>query len=111
MSINQRIRQIRQSVNLSQAKFAKVISISNGYIAGIELGHRAVNERIIKLICIYFHVNEEWLKSGTGEMFQSKAEYLSEEELRIFAKLKPEFQEYVLKQIHELLNLQNKLSL
>ena len=37
MSINQRIKLLRQELNLSQAKFAKKISISNGYIAGIEL--------------------------------------------------------------------------
>ena len=70
MSTNQRIKQVRQALNLSQAKFAKAISISNGYIAGIELENRKVNDRIIKLICATFNVSENWLKNGEGDMFE-----------------------------------------
>ena len=51
MSIHERIREIRQALGLSQAKFAKDISISSGYVAGLELGNRKVNDRMIKLIC------------------------------------------------------------
>ena len=36
MSIHERIREIRQALGLSQAKFAKDISISSGYVAGLE---------------------------------------------------------------------------
>ena len=39
MTINQRVKQVRQALNLSQAKFAKALSMSNGYVAGIELEH------------------------------------------------------------------------
>lgn len=68
MTINQRVKQVRQALNLSQAKFAKEISISNGYIAGIELENRNVNDRIIKLISATFNVNEHWLRTGEGDM-------------------------------------------
>lgn len=40
MSIHERIREIRQVLGLSQAKFAKDISISSDYVAGLELGNR-----------------------------------------------------------------------
>lgn len=40
MFIHERIREIRQALGLSQAKFAKDISISSGYVAGLELGNR-----------------------------------------------------------------------
>lgn len=106
MSINQRIRQVRQELNLSQAKFAKAISISNGYIAAIELGHRNVNDRIIKLICITFNIREEWLKSGEGEIFVMKPNSITELASTTFNELKPEFQEYVLNQINQLLEIQ-----
>ena len=39
MSVNQRIKEIRQTLNLSQAKFAKALSMSNGYIAEIGRAH------------------------------------------------------------------------
>lgn len=58
MSIHERIREIRQALRLSQAKFAKDISISSGYVAGLELGNRKVNDRMIKLICTQYNVNE-----------------------------------------------------
>jgi transcriptional regulator with XRE-family HTH domain len=110
MSINERIKQVRQSLNLSQAKFAKDISISNGYIAGIELGNRKVNDRIVKLICSAYGVNEMWLKTGEGKMFDSKLNAKLEQATTVFKQLKPEFQDYVMKQLDQLLALQNSLS-
>ena len=58
MSIHERIREIRQALGLSQSKFAKDIFIFSGYVAGLELGHRKVNDRLIKLICAQYNVNE-----------------------------------------------------
>ena len=58
MSIHERICEIRQALGLSQAKFAKDIFIFSGYVAGLELGHRKVNDRLIKLICAQYNVNE-----------------------------------------------------
>lgn len=108
MSINQRVKQVRQSLNLSQAKFAQALSISNGYIAGIELGHNHVNDRIVKLICFTYNVSENWLKTGEGEMFGEKPNQLLELASSVFKELKPEYQEYILKQIDQLLAIQKK---
>ena len=108
MSINQRVKQVRQSLNLSQAKFAQALSISNGYIAGIELGHNHVNDRIVKLICFTYNVSENWLKNGEGEMFDEKPNQLLELASSVFKELKPEYQEYILKQIDQLLAIQKK---
>jgi transcriptional regulator with XRE-family HTH domain len=71
-AINERIRGIRSALGLSQSKFSSIIAISSGYIAGIETGRIAANERIIKLICSSFNVNEAWLRYGEGEMFLDK---------------------------------------
>lgn len=98
MSVNQRIKQVRQALNLSQAKFAKEISISNGYIAGIELEKRNVNDRLIKLVCITFNVSEHWLRTGNGDMFEEQPNKLFELASATFKELKPEYQEYILKQ-------------
>ena len=67
--INQRIREIRSAVGLSQVKFSSITALSNGYIAGIETGRIPVNDRLIKLVCSSFNVNESWLRYGEGEMF------------------------------------------
>lgn len=108
MSVNQRVKQVRQALNLSQAKFAQALSMSNGYIAGIELEHNRVNDRIIKLICFTFHVSEFWLRTGEGEMFSEASEPLAVQAFAAFQKLKPEYQKYILQQIDQLLAIQEK---
>lgn len=108
MTINQRIKELRLKLGLSQAKFAKAISISNGYIAGLELGNRHVNDRLVKLICITFNVREDWLKTGSGSMFNEEPNHLADQAYSTFKTLKPEYQEYVLKQIDQLLEIQSK---
>lgn len=108
MSINLRVKQLRQSLNLSQAKFAKALSISNGYIAGIELEHNNVNDRLIKLMCFTFNVNEQWLRTGEGNMYEEQPNQLAELASATFKELKPEYQEYILKQIDQLLDIQSR---
>jgi transcriptional regulator with XRE-family HTH domain len=70
-SINQRIKKVRAALRLNQREFSKLLSLSGGYIAGIEAEVRKVNGRLIKLIVSEFGVNEEWLVAGTGEMFST----------------------------------------
>ncbi len=106
MTVNQRVKAVRQALNLSQAKFAKALSMSNGYIAGIELAHNNVNDRIIKLICFTFSVNEQWLRTGSGSMFNEEPDKLMELASSTFKELKPEYQDYILKQIEQLLEIQ-----
>ena len=108
MSINQRVKEVRQALELSQAKFAKALSMSNGYIAGIELGHNRVNDRIIKLICFTFQVNERWLKTGDGSMFCEESSEAVKLASAAFNELKPAYQEYIMKQVDLLLEMQNK---
>nr|DAD89720.1 MAG TPA: CI repressor [Siphoviridae sp. ctWDo30] len=39
-------------------------------IANYEIGRNEPIDAVISLICKEFNVNEEWLRSGTGEMFK-----------------------------------------
>jgi transcriptional regulator with XRE-family HTH domain len=108
MTIHERIKEVRHTLKLSQSKFAKAIYISSGYIAEIELGNRAVNERLIQLITTTFGVNKKWLRTGEGSMFHTTTEQNLERIVSLFKELTPEFQEYVLKQLDLLLELQEK---
>ena len=68
-TIKDRIREVRNVLGMTQVKFASIISLSNGYIAGIETDRIPVNDRLIKLVCSTFNVNESWLRYGEGDMF------------------------------------------
>ena len=68
-AINRRIREVRTVLGLSQVKFSSIIPLSSSYIAGVETDHIPVSDRLIKLVCSSFNVNESWLRYGEGDMF------------------------------------------
>ena len=68
--MKERIKAIRNAVGKSQTDFAKELSVSRSAICKMESGENYPSEQTIKLICSEFNVNEEWLRTGNGEMFQ-----------------------------------------
>jgi transcriptional regulator with XRE-family HTH domain len=106
MTVNKRIREVRQALNMTQTDFSKAIYVSNSYTAEIENGHRVANNRIIHFISLTFGVSEQWLKTGEGEMFQTSPVERKERILGLFDKLNPKFQEYALSVIDRLVQLQ-----
>lgn len=107
MSISQRIKQVRKYLGLSQAKFAENLCLSGGYISGLESEKRRTNNRIVRLIGITYGVNELWLKTGEGQMYDRGTNVRAEQAAKLFRELKPEFQEHALQQIDNLIGLQN----
>lgn len=71
--MNTRIKNLRTELGLSQEDFAKQLNISRNFIWMIEKGEREPSDRTVLDICRIFHVNEEWLRTGNGEMFQNKS--------------------------------------
>jgi transcriptional regulator with XRE-family HTH domain len=65
-SLGERIKSIRQECGMSQINFGKRINISDGHISAIEKDKTKPSERLIKLICLNFGINEEWLRTGEG---------------------------------------------
>jgi transcriptional regulator with XRE-family HTH domain len=104
--INQRIKQLRKVLNMTQAGFSQVISLSSGYLAGIETEKRKVNDRIIKLICSSFNANENWLRSGDGEIFAQNEDKQFIKLIGLFRELEPRYQDYIFKEISLLLKMQ-----
>lgn len=69
MEIFERLKYIRKTLNLTQKNFAKEIGMSRSGYGQIEIGDRPISDRLIKSICMAFNVNENWLRTGEGEMF------------------------------------------
>lgn len=69
MNINDRVRLLRNQLNMTQTDFGSKISVTQNHLSGVEIGRRDVSERMIKIICLEFNVNEEWLRHGDGEIF------------------------------------------
>lgn len=66
--MNNRIKEIRKNTGYSQEKFGKVIGVSRDTIANIEAGRIEIKDIFITSICREFSINEEWLRTGNGEM-------------------------------------------
>ena len=61
---------MRNNLGLSREDFAKRLGLkSRGKIENIELSRTKPDDAFIHLICREFNVNEDWLRTGTGEMF------------------------------------------
>lgn len=69
--IGDRIREIRKINQMTQKKFGETLGISYGHISNIEKNKDVPSETIIKLICYEYHVSENWLKNGQGEMIDN----------------------------------------
>lgn len=59
-------------------------------------------------MCFTFNVSEQWLRTGEGSMFEEQPNQLAELAFATFKELKPQYQEYILKQIDQLLDIQRK---
>jgi len=106
--ISRRVGEVRKALGLTQLKFAEGLKISKAHAGAMELSTRKVPERIIKMICFTYGVNEKWLKTGKGTMFEEGRDFKLEEVISNFKKLDELLQDYVLKQIHLTLEYQEK---
>lgn len=64
--MNERIKQIRIALNLTQEEFGKKIGTARNTIANYECGRRIPTNAVINSICREFNVNEVWLRTGEG---------------------------------------------
>lgn len=64
MTVNERIKEIRKSEELTLEKFGERIGVTKTAISKIELGNRNVTDQMIKSICREFGYREEWLRDG-----------------------------------------------
>lgn len=67
--MNERIKELRKELRLTQQEFADELKISRGNIGAYEVGKNAPSDAVVSLICKTFNVNEDWLRSGAGNMF------------------------------------------
>lgn len=77
--MNERIKELRRALKISQEKFGGRIKISGASVSKIESGENNPSEQTVSLILSEFNVSEKWLRNGEGDMFNpssSEAERL-----------------------------------
>ena len=105
--INERLKMVRQTLNLTQKIFARSVFISTSFYTLIETGNRKIKDSFLDSVCKIYNVNKNWLKTGQGSIFINEPPDVKLEELiGIFKQLNGHFQGYILDQVRKLEKLQ-----
>ena len=70
MDIHERLKYLREQLNLTTRAFGASINMSGGAITNMEKGTRNITERTIRDICREYNVNHDWLINGTEPIFE-----------------------------------------
>ena len=68
--MNDRLKKLRRTLDLTQQEFADKISVKRNTVATYEMGRSLPSDAAVSLICREFNVNEEWLRTGKGDIFK-----------------------------------------
>lgn len=82
--MNERIKALRKHLGYTQQEFADRIGLKRNTIAQYEIGRNEPIDAVILSICREFNVNENWLRTGEGEMFEQMTE---QQKIRKYAAL------------------------
>ncbi|MDR2795189.1 MAG: helix-turn-helix domain-containing protein, partial [Spirochaetaceae bacterium] len=98
---------LRKTLGLNKSKFAEKLGLTHSAISLIESGKNTLTSQNINLICLTFQVNESWLRTGNGPIFNEEAPE-ERELLDIFRKLKSPLRQSILKIACDILEIQDK---
>lgn len=76
-----RIKKIRKEAKLTQVQFGEKIGVKGNTVTNYESGLRTPTDAVIKSICREFNVDENWLRTGEGDMFLP---VLEEDEMALY---------------------------
>ncbi|MFI3258614.1 MAG: helix-turn-helix domain-containing protein [Rikenellaceae bacterium] len=72
MQVNERFRQIRKKMGMTQDQLAKRLGVGKAALSMIETGKAGLSSRNLNIMVQEFGVNPEWVETGVGEMFNSE---------------------------------------
>ena len=96
MTQGERVKLLRNSLNLSQEKFGERINMKKNSISQIENGVNNLTDIVAKSISNEFNVNYFWLRDGEGDMYIDAPETVIDELKRTYSL--SDFEEKILKQ-------------
>lgn len=111
--MNERIKELRDALGITLEEFGSRLGVTRTAISRLERGNRGVTDQMAISICREFGVNEQWLRTGDGEMFEQTRETvldrlameydLSREQrsvIEAFLDLDPQERDVILKYVH-----------
>lgn len=65
--MNERLKKLRKTLELTQQEFADRIGIKRNTLATYESGRNEPIDAVVSLICREFNVHEDWLRNGGSD--------------------------------------------
>ena len=104
------MREMREYLGFTQDQMGDELGVTGSNISVLEKeGARNPTERTIQQIILKFHIREEWLRGGEGEMLEPEAPVRTEDEIKMieaFRTLSDEMQIVVLNKIKEMVEME-----
>ena len=72
--MKERIRELRRHLNMTMEEFGARIGLTKSAVSFIESGRNGARDQTVFAICREFGINEHWLRTGEGEMFEQTRE-------------------------------------
>lgn len=69
MEVNDRIKFIREDLNMTRASFGDTLGVSGDVINNMERGRVDIKDHMLRLICKTHRVNYFWLTEGKGDPY------------------------------------------
>ena len=66
----ERLKEIKDYYQITQKEFAQKIGVKPSSFSDIVNGRTKLTDRNIDIICEKFHINKQWLETGTGTMLK-----------------------------------------
>lgn len=76
--MNERVKEIRKKLGLTQLEFAKQLGVTSAAISKIESNKRKLTEQMLLAICREFGINETWIRIGEGNIFNIDNDLISQ---------------------------------
>ena len=80
MTLGRRLTSIRKSLTpkMTQTDFAASLSLTRAAYSMYEIDKAVPPPATIKLICMTYHINQHWLETGEGEMYDMDSDNTAE---------------------------------
>ncbi|MFI3248023.1 MAG: XRE family transcriptional regulator [Rikenellaceae bacterium] len=70
--VNERFRQIRKKLEMTQEQLAQRLGVGKAALSMIETGKAGLSSRNLNIMVQEFNVNAEWVETGKGNMFSAE---------------------------------------
>jgi transcriptional regulator with XRE-family HTH domain len=107
----ERLKLVRSKTKLSQQEFGNRLGVSRDVISNLEYGRVEPKEPLLSHLCAIYSISKDWLLNGNGEMSDQDVESRKNinEAVKILSTLRPELQDYAIRQIRGLAKVQSAL--